>query len=226
MGMKPEEKARVWIDRQLEEAGWRVVSRDEFSASMSAAAVTEGLMKGGLEADYLLFLNGKAIGVVEAKADYVALDEVVSRQAENYAHKPLSWYPVWEKPLPLIYLSNGKDILFKNLRNPETEYVQHHFHTPKEMVRLLGIEDEFAGLPTLQKRGLRDCQYDAITNLEQSFREGYRKALIVLATGAGKTYTACMATYRLLSYTSIKRVLHNLQCDAYSEAGPEGLRLH
>lgn len=222
--MKPEEKARVWIDRQLEEAGWRVVSRDEFSASMSAAAVTEGLMKGGLEADYLLFLNGKAIGVVEAKADYVALDEVVSRQAENYAHKPLSWYPVWEKPLPLIYLSNGKDILFKNLRNPETEYVQHHFHTPKEMVRLLGIEEEFAGLPTLQKRGLRDCQYDAITNLEQSFREGYRKALIVLATGAGKTYTACMATYRLLSYTSIKRVLflvdrNNLGKQAEGEFG-------
>lgn len=222
--MKPEEKARLWIDRQLEEAGWRVVSRDEFSASMSAAAVTEGLMKGGLEADYLLFLNGKAIGVVEAKADHVALDEVVSRQAENYAHKPLSWYPVWEKPLPLIYLSNGKDILFKNLRNPETEYVQHHFHTPKEMVRLLGIEEEFAGLPTLQKRGLRDCQYDAITNLEQSFREGYRKALIVLATGAGKTYTACMATYRLLSYTSIKRVLflvdrNNLGKQAEGEFG-------
>lgn len=222
--MKPEEKARVWIDGQLEEAGWRVVSRDEFTASMSAAAVKEGLMKGGLEADYLLFLNGKAIGVVEAKAEHVPLDEAVMQQAENYAHKPLSWYPVWEKPLPMIYLSNGKDILFKNLRNPETEYIPYHFHAPKEMVKILGIEEEFAGLPILQKRGLRDCQYEAITNLEDSFRKGYRKALIVLATGAGKTYTACMATYRFLSYTDMKRVLflvdrNNLGKQAEGEFG-------
>ena len=222
--MKPEEKARLWIDCQLEDAGWKVVSRGEFTASISAAAVAEGLMKGGLEADYLLFLNGKAIGVVEAKAEHVSLDEVVSRQAENYAHKPLSWYPVWEKPLPLVYLSNGKDILFKNLRNPETGYVQCRFHSPNEVVKLLGIEDDFAGLPTLKKRGLRDCQYEAITNLEQSFRDGDRKALIVLATGAGKTYTACMATYRLLSYTSIKRVLflvdrNNLGKQAEGEFG-------
>ena len=182
--MTPEEKARVWIDRQLEEAGWKVVSRDEFTASMSAAAVKEGLMKGGLEADYLLFLNGKAVGVVEAKAEHVALDEAVASQAENYAHKPLSWYPYWELPLPLIYLSNGKEIRFKNLRNPDSDYVQHHFHTPKEMVRLLGIEDEFAGLPSLNKRGLRDCQFEAIVNLEESFRQGFRKALIVLQPNA------------------------------------------
>jgi len=222
--MTPEEKARVRIDRQLEEAGWQVVSRDEFTASMSAAAVREGLMKGGLETDYLLFLHGKAIGVVEAKAEHVPLDKDVMRQAENYAHKPLSWYPVWEKPLPMIYLSNGKVILFKNLRYQKTDYVPYHFHTPKEMVKLLDIKDEFAGLPTLQRRGLRDCQFEAITNLENSFREGYRKALIVLATGAGKTYTACMATYRFLSYTNMKRVLflvdrNNLGKQAEGEFG-------
>lgn len=224
MEMKPEEKARVWIDRQLEEAGWKVVSRDEFTASMSAAAVKEGMMKGGLEADYLLFLNGKAVGVVEAKAEHVPLDESVALQAENYAHKPLSWCPIWAKPLPVVYLSNGKDILFENLRAPETGYIPYRFHTPKEVVRLLGIKEEFAGLPVLQKRGLRDCQYEAITNLENSFREGHGKALIVLATGAGKTYTACMATYRFLSYTGMKRVLflvdrNNLGKQAEGEFG-------
>ena len=222
--MTPEEIARVWIDRQLEEAGWKVVSRDEFTASMSAAAVKEGLMKGGLEADYLLFLGGKAVGVVEAKAEHVPLDETVASQAENYAHKPLSWYPFWEKPLPMIYLSNGKEILFKNLRGTDTEYILSQFHTPKEMVKILGIEDEFAGLPTLQKRGLRDCQYEAIVNLEESFRQGYKKALIVLATGAGKTYTACAATYRFLSYTPMRRVLflvdrNNLGKQAEGEFG-------
>lgn len=221
--MTPEEKARVWIDHQLEDAGWQIVSRDEFTAAMSAAAVKEGLMKGGHEADYLLFLNGKAIGVVEAKAEHVSLDEAVAAQAESYAHTPLSWYPKWEKPLPLVYLSNGKEILFRNLRE-DSEYKESRFHTPKEMVRMLGIEDEFAALPNLQKRGLRDCQYEAVKNLEESFRRGDKRALIVLATGAGKTYTACLATYRLLSYTNMKRVLflvdrNNLGKQAEGEFG-------
>ena len=66
---------------------------------------------------------------------------------------------------------------------------------------MLGIEDIYAGLPTLKKRGLRDCQFEAITELEKSFRTGQNKALMVLATGSGKTYTACLASYRFLAYT-------------------------
>ena len=62
--------------------------------------------------------------------------------------------------------------------------------TPHELVKKLGIEDTFAGLPTLKKKGLRDCQYEAVTELEKSFRNGQNRALMVLATGAGKTYTA------------------------------------
>ena len=64
---------------------------------------------------------------------------------------------------------------------------------------MLGIDDPYAGLPTLKKKGLRDCQYEAISKLENSFRNGQKKALIVLTTGAGKTYTACLAVYRLLA---------------------------
>lgn len=89
---------------------------------------------------------------------------------------------------------------------------------------MLGIDDPFAGLPTLRKRGLRDCQYEAITELEKSFRSGQRKALMVLATGAGKTYTACLAAYRMLSYTPMRRVLflvdrNNLGKQAEGEFG-------
>jgi type I restriction enzyme R subunit len=70
---------------------------------------------------------------------------------------------------------------------------------------MLGINNFFGGLPTLKRKGLRDCQFEAITNLEQSFRSGENRALMVLATGAGKTYTACLAAYRFLSYTPMRR---------------------
>ena len=97
--------------------------------------------------------------------------------------------------------------------------------TPHELVKKLGIEDPFAGLPTLKKKGLRNCQYEAVTELEKSFRSGQNRALMVLATGAGKTYTACLAAYRMLSYTPMRRVLflvdrNNLGKQAEGEIPP------
>ena len=192
----------------LKKAGWSIVPRDQYSPGVSAVAIEEGLLKGNLEADYLLFLEGKAIGVLEAKKESVSLDDIVANQAENYTHKLLPMYQYWENPLPLIYLSNGKELLFKNAKIPGSTYQKlDAMHTPKEMVKLSGINSFFAGLPTLDPKGLRDCQYEAITNLEASFRNSQRKALIVLATGAGKTFTACLAAYRFLAYTPARRVL-------------------
>ena len=204
----PEEKARKKIDMLLRKAGWSIVPRDQYSPGVSAVAIEEGILKGNLEADYLLFLEGKAIGVLEAKKESVSLDDIVANQAENYTHKLLPMYQYWEKPLPLIYLSNGKELLFKNAKIPGSTYQKlDAMHTPKEMVKLAGINSFFAGLPTLDPKGLRACQYEAITNLEASFRNSQRKALIVLATGAGKTFTACLAAYRFLAYTPARRVL-------------------
>lgn len=53
--LKPEERAREWIDRKLEDAGWKVINRDEYAPCMTAVAVREVAMCGGLEADYLLW---------------------------------------------------------------------------------------------------------------------------------------------------------------------------
>jgi type I restriction enzyme R subunit len=86
--MAPEEKARLRIDSKLDDAGWKVCNRDEFSPSVSALAVREGIMQGGLEADYLLFINGKAVGVLEAKRVEVDLVQVAAAQAENYTTMP------------------------------------------------------------------------------------------------------------------------------------------
>jgi len=205
--MKPEEKARQIINQKLEDSGWKIVFRDDYSPVVSAVAVEEGILDGNLEADYLLFLDGKAIGVLEAKKEDYNLSDIVAQQAENYTKKLLKWYQCWENPLPFVYLSNGRELLFRDIRATSDYVPLQKMHTPKELAKMANLPSEYAGLPFLSPKGLRVCQFEAITELENSLRRGEQRALMVLATGAGKTYTACMSAYRLLSYTPVRRVL-------------------
>ncbi len=207
--MTPEEKARVKIDKQLNNAGWDIVSRDEY-IPMSTTAVKEALMQGNTESDYLLFIDNKAIAVLEAKREENDLGEEVADQAEGYATHPQGWYGLWfDKLIPLVYMANGRKILFKNmLTDPEGEYAEiSEMHSPKKMLQMIGAKSEYGALPYLQRKGLRDCQYNAEIKLEVSLKNGEKKNLAVLATGSGKTYLACLASYRLLNYTPTKRVL-------------------
>lgn len=224
--MTPEEKARQKIDGMFADAGWDVIDREEYSAGMTAAAIREGLLEGNKEADYFLFLNGKAVGVLEAKREEVDVtDDWVSEQAEGYARSVPACYPAFSKPLPIVMKSNGKELYMRDMRVAGSQYEPlSKMPTPKKIVAMLGIDDPFAGLPGVPKKGLRDCQFTAITNLEASFRIGQKKALMILATGAGKTYTACMAAYRMLAYVGMKRVLflvdrNNLGKQAEGEFG-------
>ena len=206
--MLPEEKARVKIDKQLTVAGWDIVSRNEY-VPQSTSAVKEALMEGNTESDYLLFVDDKAIAVVEAKREENPLGEDVRGQAEDYACHPRSWYGLWfPNRIPLVYVANGKKILFRNMLQPDGDYVElAEMHSPKKMLQLIGRESEFGALPRLDRRGLRGCQYRAETEFEKSLKSGNRKSLAVLATGSGKTYLACLASYRLLNYTPAKRIL-------------------
>ncbi|WP_052339101.1 type I restriction endonuclease subunit R [Anaerobiospirillum succiniciproducens] len=206
--LKPEERARQWIDRKLKDAGWEVINRNDFAPSMNAVAIRETLMSGGLEADYVLFLNGKAAAVIEAKREEISLDNPqLIAQAENYTTKALEWVPLWENPIPFVFLSNGKEIAFKDCRKQDAKYEKlKNFKRPWDLAKALCLS-EFAGLPYLAPEGLRSCQYEAISNLEASFKDGNRRALMVLATGSGKTFTACMMIYRMLAFTPMRRVL-------------------
>jgi len=206
--MLPEEKARVKIDKQLNNSGWNIVSRTDY-IPFDTTAVKEALMVGNTESDYLLFIDNKAIAVVEAKREENPLGDDVKAQAECYATTPQNWYGLWYKNLiPLVYLANGKKIFFKNMLKEDSDYVElSEMHSPKKMLNLIGASSEYGALPFLQKKGLRDCQYDAEINLELALKNGEKKNLAVLATGSGKTYLACLASYRLLNYTSTKRVL-------------------
>ena len=207
--MTPEEKARVKIDKQLRNAGWDIVSRDEYIPS-DALAVKEALMQGNKESDYLLFVDDRAIAVVEAKREENGLGDIVAAQAEAYSKNPQNWYSLWfDGQIPLVYLANGNKIYFKNmLTDPDGDYVElTEMHSPKKMLQIIGRKSEYGALPRIEKRGLRDCQYDAEVALEKALKAGQKKALAVLATGSGKTYLACLAAYRLLNYTPTKRVL-------------------
>ena len=206
--MLPEEKARVKIDKQLTSAGWDIVSRDEY-VPHCASAVKEALMQGNTESDYLLFVDDKAIAVLEAKREENELGEDVQIQAEDYACNPQDWYGVWfPSQIPLVYLANGKKIYYKNMLQPNSDYVElSEMHSPKRMLQLIGQVSEFGALPRLDKRGLRDCQYRAEIKFEKSIKAGNKKSLAVLATGSGKTYLACLASYRLLNYTPAKKIL-------------------
>lgn len=215
--LKPEEQARVLIDEKLAEAGWAVITRSQFSNQENALAVEEALTKGNHEADYLLFLDGKAIGVLEAKKKDNSLGNVVAEQTAKYSAGALPWYQTWANPLPFLFMSNGDVLMFKNLLDKSGKFEPiKKMLTPKQLVKLarefgIKIDSEFASLPSLPTvgpNGLRLCQREAITALEVSFKHGERRALLDMATGAGKTFTACMICYRELAYMPINRILY------------------
>lgn len=206
--MLPEEKARIKIDKQLTDAGWDIAARDEY-IPFNASAVEEALMQGNKESDYLLFVDDKAIAVVEAKAEDNSLGDIVAQQAEWYSKNPQGWVGLWfANQIPFVYLANGNKIYFKNMLESDSEYVElSEMHSPKKMLQMIGKKSEYGALPRIEKKGLRDCQYEAEVKLEASLKTGRKKALAILATGSGKTYLACLASYRLLNYTPTKRVL-------------------
>lgn len=204
----PEQLSRIKIDDQLRSAGWDIVSRIDYIPNHSLA-VREALMQGSTESDYLLFIDNKAIAVIEAKRKEDNLGKKVIGEAEDYAKNPRSFYGFWYPNfIPLVYLANGEKILFRNLLEKDTKYKElDEFHTPKQMLELINMTSTYGALPRIGKEWLRECQYKAETAFENSLINGRKKALAVLATGSGKTYLACLASYRLLNYTPIDRVL-------------------
>ena len=202
MSLTPEERARQTIDSLLSQAGWTI--QDRRQANIDAArgvAVREfSLGKGYGEADYLLFVDGQAVGVVEAKKEGTALVGV-EIQTQKYSEGIPEALPAPVRPLPFCYQSTGVETRFTNLLEPDAaSRPVFAFHTPATLSRWL--QDELAQpgatskallrkMPPLIETGLRPAQVAAIHALEDSMRQGRRRALIQMATGAGKTYTAC-----------------------------------
>ena len=210
--MTPEEKARLKIDEELIQAGWVIQDRSNFNRNESlGVAVREFLMDDNTEADYMLFVDGKACGVIEAKKEGVALSGI-ENQSQKYAKHLPSTTRYWQLPLPFIYETNSEEIFFTDSRdiNACSRRI-FSFHKPETLFELLNQKDTLRNnlkrLPELNKEGLRACQVEAIEGLEKSLANNCRRSLIHMATGAGKTFTACNFVYRLLKYANANRVL-------------------
>ena len=209
--MKPEDSARKNIDRQLEAAGWRIQDRENLNLGASqGVAIREFPLESGW-ADYLLCVNRKAVGVVEAKPEGTTLSGV-AEQSQKYITGVPESIPHVGNPLPFAYETTGIETFFRDERDPYPRSRQiFAFHQPQTLQEWIEekrtLRARLLHLPPLIKAPLRDCQIEAIEGLDQSFQEARPKALIQMASGSGKTYTAISFIYRLIKFAKAERVL-------------------
>ena len=208
----PEQVARDNIDKLLSHSGWVVQDNKkiDFSAALGIA-VREYQTDAG-PADYALFVDRQPMGVVEAKPEsWGHKITTVEEQSGGYAAASLKWVNNNE-PLPFVYESTGVVTRFTDGRDPKPRSREvFSFSRPETMRGWLNqsasLPTRLQSLPVLDTTGLRKCQIKAIKNLEASFREDRPRALIQMATGSGKTYTAITSIYRLLKFADARRVL-------------------
>ena len=218
----------------LEQAGWVVQDRKDMNLyAGTGVAVREFVLEAGHgTADYLLFVNRQAAGVVEAKPEGFTLSGVEIQSARYSAGLPDD-LPAYARPLPFLYESTGAETRFTNLLDPEPRSrTMFWFHTPDtlgEWVRTeshswdIGLPQAAGGqapytvpyslrrrlreMPPLDSSGLWTVQATAVRNLEESLAAGRLRALVQMATGSGKTFMACNLVYRLIKYAGARRIL-------------------
>ena len=207
----PEQIARDKIDAILVKAGWVIQSKDKINlAANKGVAIREYQTDVG-PADYVLFVDRNPVGIIEAKRE----DEghrltVVEEQSGDYAKAKLKYLN--NDPLPFVYESTGTITRFTDYRDPKPRGRNvFSFHKPETMAAWLKKEKSLRArlkdFPPLNEDGLRPAQIKAVKNLETSFKNNRPKALIQMATGAGKTFTAATFVYRLLKFADAKRIL-------------------
>jgi len=214
----PEQRAREKIDELLTAAGWRVQDRNELNLGAArGVAVREFPLQTGF-ADYLLFVDRKAVGVIEAKPEGTTLSGVAEQSGAYLTGLPAN-IPHIQFPLPFAYESTGVETFFRDEQDPEPRSRRTFaFHRPETLAEWAACRGEVTSpLPTLRARlrqmpplitqGLWDAQIEAVQNLEQSFAKDRPRALIQMATGSGKTFTAVTFVYRLVKFAGARRVL-------------------
>ncbi|MEO7001700.1 MAG: DEAD/DEAH box helicase family protein [Ktedonobacterales bacterium] len=220
--MTPEDQARQQIDDLLAQCGWVVLDRQRLNLGAGRGiAVREFSLRTG-DTDYLLFVDREAVGTVEAKKVGETLTGVEEQSAKYRVGLPAG-VRANREPLPFTYETTGIETRFTSLLDPMPRSRQvFAFHRPETLAAWLAqapatapdIADHndtmralLGRLPPLERTGLRDCQFEAITNLERSLAANRPRALVQMATGSGKTYMAVSSVYRLLRYGGAQRVL-------------------
>ena len=210
--MTPEKRARRNIDKMLEAAGWQIqdYAERDTDAAMDVA-VREYRLRANQRADYLLFIGGVAVGVIEAKPEGTTLSGALE-QAQRYRASLPDDLPNRTRFF-FSYASTGIETYFRDIRDPDSRSRQvFTFHTPQALFNAFHQprtlrERLKTDIPPLEKSILWDCQFEAITELEKSLTESHPRALVWMATGSGKTYVAVSSVYRLIKFANVKRVL-------------------
>jgi type I restriction enzyme, R subunit len=211
MNQTPEQIARDNIDAQLRKCGWLVQKKSEINLAVNDGIAVREYQTDVGPADYVLFLDKKPVGVIEAKAADLGYQlTTVEEQSTDYAKAKLKYLN--NDPLPFVYESTGELTRFTDYRdNKPRSRAVFTFHRPETFRIWLKQDDTLRNklqlLPDLPTAVLRDCQINAIVNLEESFKLNKPKALIQMATGSGKTFTAITFIYRLLKFTNARRIL-------------------
>lgn len=212
INQNPEQIARDRIDERLRAVGWAVQPAGAIDhAAGSGIAVREYQTTVG-PADYALFADRMPLGIIEAKPDaWGEKITTVEKQSAGYATAELKWVKNPE-PLPFIYEATGAITRFTDCRDPKARSREvFSFHQPRTLIEWAGQPQSFRtalqDLPPLVPDGLRDCQITAITKLEESLQQDRPRALVQMATGSGKTFTAITQVYRLLKHAGARRVL-------------------
>ncbi|WGK70020.1 DEAD/DEAH box helicase family protein [Candidatus Haliotispira prima] len=214
MNQNPEQIARDKIDQMLHKAGWLVQSKKKVNRSAGiGVALRETKTESG-SADYILFVNLRAVGIIEAKKETEGHRlTVVEEQSVRYATDAIKIGKFkLESEKPFVYESTGTLTHFTDYRDPKPRSRRvFSFHTPETIAEWIkkgrSLRNRLLSMPQLDETGLRPAQIVAINNLEQSFKNNRSRALIQMATGAGKTFTAATFVYRLLKHANAKRIL-------------------
>jgi type I restriction enzyme R subunit len=158
-----------------------------------------------------LYVDQKAVGVIEAKPKGHPLKgvEIQSAKYQNGWPKGL---PCYRMPLPFAYEATGDQTQFTNILEPDARSREvMAFHRPEELLRLVGLDrqvrDRLRNLPPIELGRLWRVQVEAVQNLERSLADNRPRALIQMATGSGKTFTAVSSCYRLIKFGGARRIL-------------------
>ncbi len=211
--MTPEAKAREVIDQRLVQAGWLVQDFKKLNLGAGPGIAVREYPTDTGPADYVLFVDREPVGVIEAKRDEAGENITThENQTLRYATSTLKWR-VKASPLPFLIESTGKITRFTDGRDPAPRSREiFHFFQPADLRERFAQPDTLrtrlaSNMPPLPEKNLRNCQISAVTGLEKSFAMNKPRALVHMATGAGKTFTAITSVYRLLKFGGAKRIL-------------------
>jgi type I restriction enzyme R subunit len=211
VNQNPEQNARDNIDKQLRTCGWVIQNLREINLGAGIGVAVREYPTAEGPADYILFVDKTPVGVIEAKRIEAGVKlTVVEEQSFRYANSKLKHLN--NQSLPFIYESTGTVTHFTDCRDPKPRSREvFTFLRPETFREWLkkakSLRTRILDLPSLSTEGLRECQTNAITNLEVSFKDNRPRALVQMATGAGKTFTAISSIYRLLKNCDAKRIL-------------------